>query len=49
MYALRDAAGTPTNYVKVRDLGRKLGFNVGWSMEKGVSSFLCRSAVVYCT
>lgn len=35
MYALRDAAGNPTNYVKVRDLALALGgtkaqFGVGW-------------------
>ena len=35
MYALRDAAGNPTNYVKLRDIasvvnGTKAQFEVGW-------------------
>lgn len=34
MYALKDANGNPTNYIKVRDLG----FNVGWSMDRDMFS-----------
>ena len=41
MYALRDAEGNPTNYVKVRDLalalkGTQAQFNVGWNQEAKV-------------
>lgn len=36
MYALLDANGDGTNYIKLRDLGAALGFNVGWSVERGV-------------
>lgn len=36
MYALVDASGNGTNYIKLRDLGKALGFNVGWSKEAGV-------------
>lgn len=41
MYALKDAAGNPTNYVKVRDLALALNgtaaqFNVGWDQAAKV-------------
>ena len=34
---LLDDNGGGYNYFKLRDLGRALGFNVGWSAERGVS------------
>lgn len=36
MYALRDDDGNPTNYIKIRDLGQKLGFNVRWDEGRGL-------------
>ena len=33
---LTDKTGGGHTYYQLRDLGRALGFNVGWSMEKGV-------------
>ena len=33
---LTDANGGAYTYYQLRDLGRKLGFNVGWSADKGV-------------
>jgi hypothetical protein len=33
---LLDDAGGGYNYFKLRDLGKALGFNVGWSKEAGV-------------
>ena len=33
---LTDDKGGGYTYYKLRDLGQKLGFNVGWSVEKGV-------------
>ena len=29
-YALKDANGNDTNYVKLRDIGRVIDFNVAW-------------------
>ena len=36
MYALKDASGNGTNYVKLRDVGVALGFKVDWTRERGV-------------
>lgn len=33
---LRDDAGGGYTYIRLRDLGQALGFNVGWSAERGV-------------
>ena len=33
---LTDQSGGAYTYYQLRDLGRKLGFHVGWSAEKGV-------------
>ena len=33
---LKDDQGGAFTYYKLRDLGMALGFNVGWSAEKGV-------------
>lgn len=33
---LTDDAGGAYTYYQLRDLGKKLGFNVGWSVDKGV-------------
>lgn len=33
---LKDASGNGYTYYKLRDLGQALGFNVGWSAEKGI-------------
>lgn len=30
VYALKDAKGNPTNYVKLRDIAEALNFNVAW-------------------
>lgn len=35
-YALSDGAGGSTTYVRLRDLGQALGFNVGWSVRRGM-------------
>ena len=33
---LTDDDGGGYTYYKLRDLGRKLGFNVGWTAERGI-------------
>ena len=33
---LTDAQGGQATYYKLRDLGQAIGFNVGWSAEKGI-------------
>ncbi len=35
-FVLMDDNGGGYTYYKLRDLGQALGFNVGWSSEKGV-------------
>ena len=36
MYARLYVNGVGTNYLQLRDLGAALGFNVGWSADRGV-------------
>lgn len=49
MYALRDAAGNPTNYVKVRDLALALNgtaaqFSVGWDQAAKVVALTAKAS-----